>query len=123
MDSSSSRSTTAEGAALCRALGFLLERSPALRNPDHLAHHFVTRRGWRLGLLPVVRHLARREVERRLPGALLFHQVRTRIFDELTLAAVRDGALQVVLLGAGGDSRAYRFHQELAHGRVFEIDH
>jgi methyltransferase (TIGR00027 family) len=122
MDPSSSRSTTAEGAAFCRALG-VLERSPSLRNPDHMARHFVTRTGWRLGLLPVVRHLARRNVERRLPGALLLHHVRTRIFDELTLAAVREGASQVVLLGAGGDSRAYRFHRDLAHGRVFEIDH
>jgi methyltransferase (TIGR00027 family) len=122
MDSSSSRSTTAEGAAFCRALG-ALERSPLLRNPDCLAHHFVTRTGWRLGLLPVARHLARRDVERRVPGAMLLHQVRTRIFDELTLTAVREGASQVVVLGAGGDSRAYRFHRELGHGRVFEIDH
>jgi methyltransferase (TIGR00027 family) len=122
MESSSSRSTTAEGAAFFRALG-ALERSPPLRNPDHLAHHFVTRRGWRLGLLPVVRHLARRDVERRLPGALLLLQVRTRIFDDLTLTAVREGALQVVLLGAGGDSRAYRFHREFEQVRVFEVDH
>jgi methyltransferase (TIGR00027 family) len=122
MDSSSSRSTTAEGAALCRALG-ARESSPPLRNPDHLAHHFVTRTGWRLGLWPVVRHLARRDVERRLPGAMLLHQARTRIFDELTLTAVREGASQVVILGAGGDSRAYRFHRELRHGRVFEVDH
>jgi methyltransferase (TIGR00027 family) len=75
-----------------------------------------------LGLLPVVRRLARREIEGRLPGALLLHQVRTRIFDELTLSAVREGASQVVLLGAGGDSRAYRFHRELERIRVFEVD-
>jgi methyltransferase (TIGR00027 family) len=122
MDSSSSRSTTAEGAAFCRALG-ARERSPALRNPDHLAHHFVTRTGWRVGLLPVVRHLARRDVERRLPGALLLHQVRTRVFDELTLTAAGEGAKQVVVLGAGGDSRPYRFRRELEQVRVFEVDH
>ena len=29
--------TAAEGAAFCRVLG-ALERSPPLRNPDHLAH-------------------------------------------------------------------------------------
>ncbi|MDP9150996.1 MAG: SAM-dependent methyltransferase [Myxococcota bacterium] len=122
MDSSSSRSTTAEGAAFCRALG-ALERSSVLRNPDGLAHHFVTRMRWRLGLLPGLRHLARRDVERRLPGALLLHHVRTRVFDDVCLSAVREGALQVVLLGAGGDSRAYRFARELEHVRVYEVDH
>ncbi|MDP9036228.1 MAG: SAM-dependent methyltransferase [Myxococcota bacterium] len=122
MDASSSRSTTAEGAAFCRALG-ALEHPAALRNPDHLAHYFVTRAVWRLGLLPVLRHIARRDVERRLPGALVLHQIRTRLFDELTLTAVRNGASQVIVLGAGGDSRGYRFRRELARARVFEIDH
>jgi methyltransferase (TIGR00027 family) len=122
MDSSSSRSTTAEGAAFCRALG-AMEHVPSLRNPDHLAHHFVTRIGWRLGLLPVLRTLARRDVERRLPGALLLHQVRTRVFDELIRTAARDGLAQLVVLGAGGDSRAYRFDRELERVRVFEVDH
>jgi methyltransferase (TIGR00027 family) len=122
MDSSSRRSTTAEGAAFCRALG-ALERDRSLRNPDHLAHRFVTRRGWKLGLLPVLRGLARRSVERSLPGALLLHQVRTRLFDALTLAAVREGAEQIVVLGAGADSRAYRFPRELAGTQVFEVDH
>src|SRR5579859_6772021 len=87
MDSTSNRSTTAEGAAFCRALG-ALERDQRLRNPDHLAHHFVTRRGWPL---PGLRLLARRNVEQRLPGALVLHQVRTRLFDELVLKAARDG--------------------------------
>ena len=122
MDASSSRSTTAEGAAFCRALG-ALERFPALRNPDHLARHFVTRPGWRVGLLPLARRLARRSVESRLPGGILLHHVRTRVFDDLLLAAVRGGAAQLVVLGAGGDSRAYRFARELARTRVFEVDH
>lgn len=121
MDSSSSRSTTAEGAAFCRALG-ALEPSARLRNPDHLAHHFVTRTGWRLGLLPLARRLARRDIDRRLPGALLLHHVRTRLFDELTRSAVESGASQVVVLGAGADSRAYRL-PELRDVCVFEVDH
>jgi methyltransferase (TIGR00027 family) len=74
-------------------------------------------------LLPVLRGLARRDVERRLPGAMILHHVRTRVFDQLMLTAVRDGALQVVVFGAGADSRAYRFRREMAHLRVFEVDH
>jgi methyltransferase (TIGR00027 family) len=122
MDSTSTRSTTAEGAAFCRALG-ALERDQRLRNPDHLAHHFVTRWGWRMGLLPGLRMLARRSVEQRLPGALVLHQVRARLFDELVLKAARDGVAQLVILGAGGDSRAYRFHSHCPGLRVFEVDH
>jgi methyltransferase (TIGR00027 family) len=122
MDESSNRSTTAEGAAFCRALG-ALERDPALRNPDHLARLFVTTPGWRLGLLPVVRRMARRDVERRVPGAVLLHHARTRVFDDLTRAEVHGGAAQLVILGAGADSRAYRFRYELADATVFEVDH
>lgn len=122
MDSSSHRSTTAEGTAFCRALG-ALARDARLRNPDHLAHHFVTRTGWRLGLLPVLRALARRGVEERLPGGYLLLQVRTRVFDDVTLTAIGDATPQLVILGAGGDSRAYRFQQELGGVTVFEVDH
>jgi methyltransferase (TIGR00027 family) len=122
MDSSSQRSTSAEGTAFCRALG-ALARDARLRNPDHLAHHFVTRLGWKMGLLPLLRGLARRQLERRVPGAYVLHQVRTRVFDDVTLTALRDATSQVVILGAGGDSRAYRFRRELASVAVFEVDH
>jgi methyltransferase (TIGR00027 family) len=47
--------------------------------------------------------------------------LRTRIFDDFLLQAVRAGARQVVLLGAGLDSRAYRL--DWPPGCViFEID-
>jgi methyltransferase (TIGR00027 family) len=48
--------------------------------------------------------------------------VRTRFIDDLALDAVTAGATQVVLLGAGYDSRAYRL-PTLAAIRVVEIDH
>ena len=71
----------------------------------------------------MVYRLALRDVERRLPGAFLLYRIRTRVFDELTLTAVREGAKQVVVLGAGGDARAYRFRREFEQVRVFEVDH
>lgn len=47
--------------------------------------------------------------------------LRTRIFDDFLLQAVRAGARQVVLLGAGLDSRAYRL--DWPQGCViFEVD-
>ena len=47
---------------------------------------------------------------------------RTRFIDERMLAALREGATQVVILGAGFDTRAYRFKEALKNARVFEVD-
>ncbi|MGF7235802.1 MAG: SAM-dependent methyltransferase [Frankia sp.] len=54
--------------------------------------------------------------------ALAFHViVRTRFYDDFLLAAGRDGIRQVVLLGAGLDSRAYRL--PWAPGtQMYEVD-
>src|SRR5262249_25067193 len=48
--------------------------------------------------------------------------VRTRFIDAALERAIADGATQVVILGAGFDSHAYRFEQALAGARVFEVD-
>jgi methyltransferase (TIGR00027 family) len=53
---------------------------------------------------------------------ILYMQVRTRAIDDDVRAFVRAGARQLVVLGAGYDSRALRM-AELANARVFEIDH
>jgi methyltransferase (TIGR00027 family) len=48
--------------------------------------------------------------------------VRTRFIDAALERAIADGATQVVILGAGLDSHAYRFQELLAGARVFEVD-
>jgi methyltransferase (TIGR00027 family) len=48
--------------------------------------------------------------------------VRTRYIDDRLADALRHGLEQVVILGAGFDSRAYRL-PGLAQTRVFEVDH
>src|SRR5262249_59401268 len=48
--------------------------------------------------------------------------VRTRYIDDVLGAALRGGAEQVVILGAGFDCRAYRI-PDIARTRVFEVDH
>lgn len=49
--------------------------------------------------------------------------VRTRFIDELMERAVRSGATQVVILGAGFDTRAHRFTELLKDVAVIEIDY
>ena len=48
--------------------------------------------------------------------------IRTKFIDERLECAVRDGATQIVIMGAGWDTRAYRFADQLHGVRVFEVD-
>lgn len=59
------------------------------------------------------------------PAIVLFAGLmlwRTRFIDEALERAVKKGATQVVILGAGFDTRAYRFCELLKHSRVIEVD-
>ena len=59
----------------------------------------------------------------RAPGSYPFAIARTRYFDQMLRHELDNGAVQVVVLGAGYDSRACRFAQELEGATVFELDH
>jgi methyltransferase (TIGR00027 family) len=48
--------------------------------------------------------------------------IRTRFIEERLGAAIRDGVSQVVILGAGFDTRAYRLTELLKTARVLEVD-
>ncbi|HEX7975724.1 MAG TPA: class I SAM-dependent methyltransferase [Anaerolineales bacterium] len=61
--------------------------------------------------------------ELRGPGVLGFLMARDRYIDD-TLQALLDGGIrQLVILGAGFDSRAYRFEGLKGRVKVFEVDH
>jgi methyltransferase (TIGR00027 family) len=118
-----STASTAEGAALLRAAG-LAERDPRVRNPDVLAPRFVAW-GVRLPALvkvPGIRRLVPRLIERRIPGSYYFETARTHHIDAVVRAELARGISQLVLLGAGYDSRPYRMADELRGVAVFEVD-
>jgi methyltransferase (TIGR00027 family) len=48
--------------------------------------------------------------------------LRTRFIDDALGCAVKNGATQIVLLGAGFDTRAHRFRELLKDCRVIEVD-
>lgn len=75
----------------------------------------------RLCRLRALRDVVPRLIDRRVPGARTSAIARTRLIDDLLLAAIGD-IQQVVILGAGYDCRAYRL-PALARLRVFEVDH
>jgi methyltransferase (TIGR00027 family) len=61
--------------------------------------------------------------ERKGPGVLGFLAARCRYIDDYLQACLEAGLDQLVILGAGLDSRAYRFEQLEGRVRVFEVDH
>jgi methyltransferase (TIGR00027 family) len=113
--------STAEGMALMRVLACSDKRFPY---GDRLAIGFVTEQPLATYVrLPAFHPLLRRLIEQRAPGAYYYEVARMRHVDDVMLGAVRRGVSQVVLLGAGYDSRAYRL-RELALGvEFFEVDH
>jgi methyltransferase (TIGR00027 family) len=96
----------------------------ALADPceDTLARRFV---GSSLRRLAEFRpHFLLKHILRlRAPGSYPFAIARTRHFDQLLQEELRNGTTQVVMLGAGYDSRACRFARDLANVTVFELDH
>jgi methyltransferase (TIGR00027 family) len=76
-----------------------------------------------LARIPAVGRQVERYIDTHYPAGPRGSAVaRTRLIDDLVDAAVRDGARQLVLLGAGYDSRAYRL-PSAATAAVFEVDH
>jgi methyltransferase (TIGR00027 family) len=57
------------------------------------------------------------------PGGISYMVVRPRYIDDYLIQCIEDGIEQLVILGAGYDSRAFRFNALKEKVRVFEIDH
>jgi len=60
---------------------------------------------------------------RNVTGGMNYAVVRARYIDDYLNQCIDDGIEQLVLLGAGYDSRAYRFNALKEKVRVFEVDH
>jgi len=90
--------------------------------PDDLAEIFLPPH-FRLFLkFKRIRANTRKKLDGLLPGLNEYIVARTAFFDRLFVDALNNKTPQIVLLGAGYDSRAYRF-ANLNHGtRIFELD-
>jgi methyltransferase (TIGR00027 family) len=58
-----------------------------------------------------------------VPGFHEFFLARTKYIDDMLEQHLANGLEQLVILGAGYDSRAYRFKALVQQARVFEVDH
>ncbi len=101
------------------------ESDAAVRIDDPLARRMLSWRdgkfaGARLRMLhPVIR----RSAERASPGAYGFTIARMHHMDAVVRDEVAAGLDELVILGAGYDTRAYRMRDTLEGVRVFEVDH
>ena len=117
-------SRTAEHNALFRALESSLPASRRLFE-DPLARTFLA---WpfalvaRLAVVPGLREFVPWYIDNRWPGVRSSVVARTRLIDDAIAVALGEHTEQLVILGAGFDSRAYRL-PGLRGITVFEVDH
>jgi len=117
-------SQTAQYIALCRALE--TQEQPAQRLfDDPYAFALLSapyRMFARLARLPIVGKLVYAILDLGWPYSRSSGVVRTRAIDDVVCEAIQSGARQLVLLGAGFDSRGCRL-EEAGKITVFEVDH
>lgn len=112
-------SETAMGAATLRALAALDERED-IRGPDYLAELFLTEDRKSALSDPVIRESVIKK--RIIPGMYEFLIARTAFFDDIVRQALQENIPQIVFMGAGYDSRPYRFKDLIRDTRIFELD-
>jgi methyltransferase (TIGR00027 family) len=103
------------------------EPDPTVRNPDWLADPLLSPD--EIALLmnhPIARAVNQdyriATLDPEVSGFSRAVLVRTRFMDERFDRALRDGITQFVILGAGFDTRAYRFRSRLQGRTIIEVD-
>ena len=117
-------SRTAQYMAFFRALETKRNNSDKLFS-DPFAIHFLDTRlklAVKASNLPLFRSYLKKKLQKRISGAYSSGLARTKYIDDLLRLAIKDGVTQLVILGAGFDTRASRldFLQAIP---VIEIDH
>jgi methyltransferase (TIGR00027 family) len=111
-------STSAAGIALARAIESQKPEGVRICY-DPYAREMIGPLFWYVFRLFVVTGYA----EMRSPGVMGFLVVRERYIDDQLKAALEGGIDQLVILGAGYDTRAYHMIGLEENVRVFEVDH
>jgi len=113
--------------AAARALGSR-EPDASVRNPDWVADRLIGPAELALIADHPISNALDRDFQEAMHdpdvfGFIWLMLVRTRCIDGLMERAVRNGATQLVILGAGFDTRAHRFAELLKDASVIEIDY
>lgn len=96
------------------------EKDPRFRGPDNLAEIILPPiPRFMLEYAPLRKFLMRKMFP---TGIYEYVCVRTKVFDTTFLDALEAGFVQIVLLGAGFDTRALRFADHNHATKIFELD-
>jgi methyltransferase (TIGR00027 family) len=114
-------SASALNVARCRAIA-AHEAREDIRGADVLAEVFLGEAARQSLQDPATHASILKKLDEFSPGAYEYFIARTAYLDGIVEQALRDHVPQLALLGAGYDTRAYRFRHLLEHTRVFELD-
>lgn len=119
-----STTSSAEIMALIRTLGYK-ENGETIRTEDYMAEVFLSKFMRFILSFSFIRSLILAIYAIKLPGGLPYIMAKSRAIDDMLLQALKSDEKpeQLIILGAGYDTRTYRFRNELTNIKCFEIDH
>ena len=96
------------------------EKDKRFRGPDHMAETFLPAFAKVILNVPVLRKAFMSKVA---PSGIYEYVIaRTKLFDEIFLEGLAKRVYQIVILGAGMDTRAIRFMSKNQGTRIIELD-
>lgn len=112
-----------ESASVTALMRYLLSHeSGQSRNPDYLGNLFVNGKWSHYLDNPIS---SKELLEKKLPGCIYYHLVRTKTFDDAMLTWIKkEKNSQIIILGTGFDSRAIRFEKIIRDNniKIYEVD-
>lgn len=118
-------SVTAQNSAAVRVFETMRPLQEQICN-DFLAFYFLSEEITRMTSPPGLKHTLSEIMntwEMLVPGVCGSIAARTRFMDDCLEKAIENQVEQLVILGAGYDTRAFRFNALKEKVKVFEIDH
>lgn len=115
-------SETADQMALSRAIESVKPEYKRICH-DFYARHFLSFKYAVLVSNSLLSRFTEWMIERLFLGHHYYVVTRTRHIDDCLLKCADGTTKQLVIMGAGFDSRAYRFAKQLGEIKVFEVDH
>ena len=98
------------------------EANPDFQGPDQLSRFFLPPAARFLLSFKYMRNSFRRKLRKKVPGTYEYVTARTRHFDGIFKQALEENIPQIVILGAGYDTRPIRFKKLIKQTRIFELD-
>jgi methyltransferase (TIGR00027 family) len=112
---------TAEFAAGMRAIA-AMDPDEKIRNPDGMAKQFLSPAFWFWSAIDEDYDKSQKFIKYYRVSSYYTFNACTKHIDGILQTAAGNGLEQVVIIGAGLDSRAYRFQQQMPDVRFFEVD-